>query len=83
MMWPVGGFYDGNNTLSQYELTFAQIFSQRGREDIADIVKGGRLWQRALFFVGELPKEREGFDGLFRGLTKSFLPPNIPSFTAP
>jgi hypothetical protein len=73
MMWPVGDFYDGKNDLSQDELTFAQIFRQRGREDVADIVIGGRPWQRSLFFLGGLPKEKDEFDGLFRGLKETFL----------
>lgn len=73
MMWPVGEFYDGKNDLSRDELKFVRIFKQRGREDIADIVLGGRPWQKSLFFLGGLPKEREEFDGLFRGLQKSFL----------
>lgn len=73
MMWPVGDFHDGKNELSQDELIFAEIFRQRGREDIADIVIRGRPWQRSLFFLGGLPKEREEFDGLFRGLKGSLL----------
>lgn len=76
MMWPVGDFYDGKNDISQDELAIAQIFRQHGREDTADIILGGHPWQRTFFFLGGLPKEREEFDGLFRGLKASSSPSN-------
>ncbi|KAK4442577.1 hypothetical protein QBC34DRAFT_282140, partial [Podospora aff. communis PSN243] len=31
MMWPVGKFYDGDNSLAEDEVRFAAIFEQRGR----------------------------------------------------
>ncbi|KAI0897296.1 hypothetical protein F4806DRAFT_507807 [Annulohypoxylon nitens] len=52
MMWPVGEFYDGDNDLAEAEIQFAAIFDARGREDIGDLVRQGRRWQRFLFFLG-------------------------------
>jgi hypothetical protein len=74
MMWPVGDFYDGNNTLSDDELHFAEIFEKKGRSDLAAIVRGGRRWQRYLFFLGGgIPSDKEEFEALFQGLRKSML----------
>lgn len=74
MMWPVGNFYDGSNVLAEDEENFAAIFEQRGRRDMAAIVRDGRRWQRYLFFLGGgIPGDMSEFEPLFQGLRGSFL----------
>lgn len=73
MMWPVGEFYDGDNHLAEAELQFAAIFDARGREDIGDLVRQGRRWQRFLFFLGGgIPGDMSELETLFQGLRKSY-----------
>nr|POF06964.1 hypothetical protein CFP56_31588 [Quercus suber] len=72
MMWPVGDFYDGSNQLSTEEVEFADMFRQRGREDMAQLVLKGRKYQRYLFFLGGMAStQREEFEALFQGLRKA------------
>lgn len=79
MMWPVGPFYDGDNQLSEDEIEFAKIFKDRGRDDLSEIVRFGRRWQRFLFFLGGgHPQEVEEFEGLFQGLRRSFADHQVP-----
>ena len=52
MMWPVGDFYDGLNTLSDDEVRFAGIFAERGRGDLANYVRAGRKSQRLFSLLG-------------------------------
>lgn len=74
MMWPVGQFYDGDNSLAEDEVHFATIFEQRGRRDLGETVRGGRRWQRYLFFVGGgIPGDMAEFEPLFQGLRRSFV----------
>lgn len=74
MMWPVGNFYDGDNSLAEDEARFAAIFEQRGRGDLGKMVRGGRRWQRYLFFLGGgIPGNMAEFEPLFQGLRKSFM----------
>ncbi|KAK7393858.1 hypothetical protein QQX98_013359, partial [Neonectria punicea] len=74
MMWPVGDFYDGSNSLAEDELKFAAIFEQRGRADMGKLVREGRLWQRYLFFLGGgIPSDMTELGSLFEGLYKSFF----------
>ncbi|KAH6633913.1 hypothetical protein B0J18DRAFT_2007 [Chaetomium sp. MPI-SDFR-AT-0129] len=85
MMWPVGEFYDGSIVLSDEETKFAATFERRGRADMAALVRGGRKWQRYLFFMGGgIPRDMVDFEPLFQGLRKSFLGKedgaNIPSY---
>lgn len=73
MLWPVGEFYDGSNELSKDELLFAQIYKEKGRKDLAEIVLNGRKLQRYLFFNGGgMPAELEEFDYLHLGLLNAF-----------
>ena len=73
MMWPVGQFYDGSNSLSDEELTFAQVFAKRGRSDLSNLVLTGRPWQRYAFFLGGgIPQDRAEFEALFKGLRESW-----------
>lgn len=74
MMWPVGKFYDGDNSLAEDEVRFATIFEQRGRQDLGEMVRGGRRWQRYVFFLGGgIPRHMAEFEPLFQGLRKSFM----------
>jgi hypothetical protein len=76
MMWPVGDFYDGSNALAADEQRFAAIFDKRGRADMGNIVRGGRRWQRYLFFLGGgLPSDLAELRSLFDGLRRSFAGP--------
>lgn len=78
MMWPVGKFYDGDNSLAEDEVRFATIFEQRGRGDLGKIVLEGRRWQRYLFFLGGgIPGDMTEFESLFQGLRKSFVGENM------
>ncbi|KAL9025091.1 MAG: hypothetical protein Q9196_006030, partial [Gyalolechia fulgens] len=74
MMWPVGHFYDGLNTLSEDELRFAAIFEERGRDDLANYVLQGRKVQRFFFFRGADPSytDWKTFRDIFTGLTRAF-----------
>ncbi|KAF2766353.1 hypothetical protein EJ03DRAFT_345192 [Teratosphaeria nubilosa] len=72
MLWPVGEFYEGKNQLSTEEIQFADMFRQRGREDIAQLILKGRKFQRFSFFLGSaVPAEREESEALFQGLRKA------------
>ncbi|OAR01785.1 hypothetical protein LLEC1_07222 [Akanthomyces lecanii] len=72
MLWSVADFFDGHNALSPDETAFADMFAQRGRADMADMVRGGRRWQRFLGFTGGgLPRDVEEFEALFRALRES------------
>lgn len=73
MMWPVGRFYDGYNELPDEEVRFAQIFRERGREDLANYVMHGRKVQRFLFALGPSSEEQgdwKTFMDLFAGLCR-------------
>lgn len=73
MMWPVGDFYDGSNSLAADEQRFTAIFEERGRTDIGNIVRQSRRWQRYLFFLGGgIPRDLAELKSLFDGLRKSF-----------
>ena len=74
MMWPVGKFYDGDNSLTEDEVRFATIFEQCGRVDLGEVVRGGRRWQRyVLFLGGGIPRDMAELEPLFQGLRKSFV----------
>ena len=72
MMWPVSEFYDGSNELSLEETEFAALFADRGRQDLADLVRNGRRFQRFTFFLAGASKEQEDFKALFYGLRAAF-----------
>lgn len=73
-MWPVAKFYDGDDSLAPDEMEFASIFDQHGRRDIGGRIRGGRPWQRYLFFLGGgIPRDMSEFEPLFQGLRRSFM----------
>lgn len=74
MMWPVAEFYNGSNELAADELRLAAIFSERGREDLADCVLDGRKVQRFLFGLGLESSflDMETIPHLFKGLQRAF-----------
>ncbi|KAK0733650.1 hypothetical protein B0T26DRAFT_685239 [Lasiosphaeria miniovina] len=72
MVWPVRDFYDGSNALAEDEVRFTDIFEQRGRGYLGKMVRGGRPWQRYLFFLGGgNSREMIDLEQLFQGLRKS------------
>lgn len=74
MLWPVEDFYNGKNNLAPYELRFAELFAERGHDDLAGLARGGRKWQRFLFFLGGgIPSDKDEFEALFRGLQEVFV----------
>jgi len=74
MMWPVGKFYSGSNELAPEESRLANILRERGRDDLARCVDGGRKAQRFLFALGPESEssDRETFASLFMGLRRAF-----------
>jgi hypothetical protein len=70
MLFDVGEFYDGNNALSKDEETFARLLEQKGRSDLGDHVRHGRVHHRFAFCCGYDLSDWSGFLGLFRGLRK-------------
>ncbi|KAJ5159304.1 uncharacterized protein N7500_008955 [Penicillium coprophilum] len=74
MMWPVAEFYDGSNELTSDELRLAEIFCERGREDLAIYVTEGRKVQRFLFALGTESSslDMQSFPLIFVGLQRAF-----------
>ncbi|KAL4893404.1 hypothetical protein BDV59DRAFT_178147 [Aspergillus ambiguus] len=70
MLLPVSDFYKGMNDIGKDELTFANILENKGRKDLAEIVRNGRLLHRFHFCCGYDFADWEGFLGLFQGLRK-------------
>ncbi|KAK1595586.1 uncharacterized protein LY79DRAFT_546829 [Colletotrichum navitas] len=73
MMWPLGKFYEGSNELAPEEMRLAEIFQERGREDLSNYVLLGRKVQRFFFALGpESSSDRQTFLDLFVGLKMAF-----------
>ncbi|EPE04410.1 hypothetical protein F503_01414 [Ophiostoma piceae UAMH 11346] len=69
---PVGDFYDGANDIGADESVFAQLLADKGRDDLAQCVRTGRLQHRFAFCCGyDMDTDWEGFLGLFRGLREA------------
>jgi hypothetical protein len=66
MMWLVGRFYERPNELSDEEVRFADIFCERGRDDLAQCVVHSRKVQRFSFAVGP-PNRTHGTHKAFIG----------------
>lgn len=49
----VDAFFDGRNELSPYELMLAGAYMDLGRPDLADCVKGGRIYHRFAIMIGQ------------------------------
>ncbi|SPO06533.1 uncharacterized protein DNG_09223 [Cephalotrichum gorgonifer] len=65
---PVSSFYNGVNDLGDDEVALAEIFEDKGREDLAALIRSGRLQHKFAFCCGHDLEDWEGFLGLFRGL---------------
>ncbi|KAI0471372.1 kinase-like domain-containing protein [Xylaria cf. heliscus] len=65
---PVGEFYEGMNNLGDHEIIFAHMLEEKGRLDIAQCVRDGRLQHRFAFCCGYDLADWDGFLGLFKGL---------------
>ncbi|KAI0097197.1 hypothetical protein GGR51DRAFT_484459 [Nemania sp. FL0031] len=75
MMWPVARFYDGYNELADDEQRLAKIFHERGRDDLAKFITGGRKVQRFFFALGPgggSHDDRKTLIDLFKGLRQAF-----------
>ena len=74
MMWPVGKFYDGSNDLATDEERLADIFWERGREDLSKYVIESRKIQRFFFALGPEGSfsDQKSFIDLFTGLRRTF-----------
>ncbi|KAI9042720.1 uncharacterized protein KD926_005049 [Aspergillus affinis] len=68
MLLPVAEFYNGVNKIGEDESTFATILETRGHQDLADLVRNGRILHRFQFCCGYDFADWEGFLGLFQGL---------------
>jgi hypothetical protein len=81
MMWPVLDYYSGSNALSTEEIEFAEMFRQRGREDMEQMILQGRKYQRFVHFLGgTISEERQEFEDLFQGLRKAIGGSSIGSY---
>ncbi|POR35275.1 Uncharacterized protein TPAR_04528 [Tolypocladium paradoxum] len=74
MMWPLAEFYNGSNDLATDEMRLADIFRERGREDLAKCVIDGRKIQRFFFALGPDSSflDRKTSIALFSGLRRAF-----------
>lgn len=64
----VADFYKGVNDIGGNEMMFAHILEGKGRGDLAQFVRDGRLQHQFAFCCGYDLVDLEGFIGLFRGL---------------
>lgn len=64
----VADFFKGANNLSDDEITFALLFEEKKRQDLADFVWNGRVQHRFAFCCGYDLTDWDGFLGLFQGL---------------
>jgi hypothetical protein len=48
-------FFDGSNELSANETKLSIAFERQNRPDLADCVRGGKVWQRLPMVVGQYP----------------------------
>ncbi|KAJ6149264.1 hypothetical protein N7471_000463 [Penicillium samsonianum] len=74
MMWPVAEFYNGFNKLAADELRLADIYREKGREDLAMCVVEGRKAQRFFFALGSESSflDRQTLLHIFAGLRRAF-----------
>ncbi|KAL2867699.1 aminoglycoside phosphotransferase family protein [Aspergillus lucknowensis] len=52
MLLPVADFYNGENQLGEDELVFAQLLEDKGRADLAGVVREGQILHRLEFCCG-------------------------------
>ncbi|KAJ5101904.1 hypothetical protein NUU61_004126 [Penicillium alfredii] len=73
-MWPVAKFYRSSNELDADELPLAAVFCERGREDLANCVVGGRKVQRLFFALGTESSflDMQTLSSLFAELRRAF-----------
>ena len=74
MMWPVGKFYNGLNDLATDEVRLAEIFRERGRDDLSKYIIEGRKIQRLCFALGPEGSfsSQASFIQIFTGLRRVF-----------
>ena len=71
MLLPVKDFYDGVNDTGDDELMFARFLEEKGRWDLAETVRNGRILHRFEFCWGYDFGDWKGFLGLFQGFRKA------------
>lgn len=69
----VTDFYNGVNDIGEYEDKFAHILKEKGRQDMAQYVRNGRLQHRFAFCCAYDLEDWGGFRflGLFQGLREA------------
>lgn len=72
MLWPIGEFYNGSQTLSSAEHEFAQILESKGYPKLSEYVLSGRLMQRLDFEMIEYPPTEDDFESLLQGARKAY-----------
>ncbi|KAI1820234.1 hypothetical protein F4861DRAFT_77123 [Xylaria intraflava] len=65
---PVVNFYNGANDICPDEMTFARLLEEKRRQDLASVVRSGRIQRRFAFCCGYDLEDWEGFLGLVQGL---------------
>ncbi|KZF20990.1 hypothetical protein L228DRAFT_212804 [Xylona heveae TC161] len=69
VFFDVAKFYDGSNHIDKDEVYFASQLELKGHDDLAKVVRNGRLQHRFAFCCGyNLDADWDGFLGLFLGL---------------
>lgn len=68
---PVGLFYDGDNSVGGDEFDFAAFFEDKGRRDLGDIVRNGRLLHQLEFCCGYDLFDWNSYPGIFMGLVRA------------
>lgn len=71
LLLPVAYFYKGENRLGEQELSFAESLEDKGRADLADIVRAGRILHLFELCCGYDLADSHGFLGLFHGLRRA------------
>ncbi|PWI77004.1 hypothetical protein PCL_04198 [Purpureocillium lilacinum] len=65
---PVSEFYGGNTAIGGGEAVFAELLEGRGRRDLAEHARNGRVQHFFDFCCGYDLEDWDGFLGLFKGL---------------
>jgi hypothetical protein len=69
-------FFDGSNKLSANETRLSIAFERQNRPDLADCVRGGKVWQRLPMVVGQYPDIAmlKGLENAITGVESGEMP---------